>query len=421
MSIDPQQLVESTFWHQPLETRMEQMREIREIAPFVPITVQNDMIGAEETFHVATRHAEVGEISKSPADFCSSRGATSVFDLPTEMLEFFTGFINMDNPRHAHQRRIVAHTFTPTELKGVLESVETLCGEVLDSFCEHGEVDLVKVLSEPFPLMVICDMMGIPRSEVGTVLEATNIILSGGDPEYMPEDADPIETLIGAGLLLTNLMTELVEFRRENPTDDLTSKLANSTSEDGVLTPAEISSFFILLATAGNDTTRNAISHGMSLLSKNPDQRRIWQDDVDGVTATAVDEIVRMASPVTFMRRTATRDVEISGHQFTAGGKVVMMYGAANRDPRVFDNPEQFDVRRDPNPHVGFGGPGPHFCLGAHLARREVDIVFRQLFERMPDIEVSGEEVPLQSVGLPLVAGVKHLPVTFTPSAPVTP
>jgi cytochrome P450 len=419
MAIDPQQLVESTFWHQPLETRMEQMREIREIAPFVPITVQNDMLGAEETFHVATRHADVGEISKSPGDFCSSRGATSVFDLPTEMLEFFTGFINMDNPRHAHQRRIVAHTFTPTELRGVLESVEQLCGEVLDSFCEQGEVDLVKVLSEPFPLMVICDMMGIPRSEVGTVLEATNIILSGGDPEYMPEDADPIETLIGAGLLLTNLMTELVDFRRENPTADLTSKLANSTSEDGVLTPAEISSFFILLATAGNDTTRNAISHGMSLLSKNPDQRQIWQADVDGVSATAVDEIVRMASPVTFMRRTATGDVEISGHQFTDGDKVVMMYGAANRDPRVFENPEQFDVRRDPNPHVGFGGPGPHFCLGAHLARREVDIVFRQLFERLPDIEVSGEEVPLQSVGLPLVAGVKHLPVTFTPSAPV--
>ena len=154
--------------------------------------------------------------------------------------------------------------------------------------------------------------------------------------------------------------------------------------------PSEIASFFILLATAGNDTTRTAISHGMDLLSKNPDQRRLWQADVEGVTASAVDEIVRASSPVTFMRRTATRDVTVSGHDFHDGDKVVMFYGAANRDPRVFDDPEVFDVRRNPNPHVGFGGPGPHFCLGAHLARREVAVVFRELFRRLPDIEVTG-------------------------------
>lgn len=418
MSADPARIIDPTFWHQTLEARMAEFADIRELGPFLPVQVDNPLIGAHETFYAITRLDEVVAISKHPDDFCSSRGATSIFDLPTEMLEYFTGFINMDNPRHAHQRRIVAKTFTPTELTGVIDSVERICTEVIDGFCEQGEVDLVQVLSQPFPLMIICDMMGVPRSELGTVLDATNIILGGGDPEFVG-DADPIAALIGAGVQLTELVTELVEHRRTNPTDDLVSKLVHNEVPEDMMQPSEIASFFILLATAGNDTTRNAISHGMDLLSKNPDQRRIWQADPEGVTGTAVDEVVRASSPVTHMRRTATRDLTVAGHDFHEGDKVVMFYGAANRDPRVFDRPEMFDVRRTPNPHVGFGGPGPHFCLGAHLARREVAIVFRELFRRLPDIEVSGPSVPLQSSGLPLVAGLKHLPVSFTPTAPV--
>jgi cytochrome P450 len=187
-----------------------------------------------------------------------------------------------------------------------------------------------------------------------------------------------------------------------------------------MLAPSEIAPFFILLAVAGNDTTRTAISHGVHLLSQNPDQRAAWQADLAGVTPSAVEEIVRVASPVTFMRRTATGDASVSGHEFTAGDKVVLFYGAANRDPRVFPDPERFDVRRDPNAHVGFGGPGPHFCLGAHLARRELSVAFRQLMTRLPDLEVAGDPVPLEAMGIPLVGGLKHLPVTFTPTAPST-
>ena len=214
-------------------------------------------------------------------------------------------------------------------------------------------------------------------------------------------------------------MGELIEERRANPTNDLTSKLVHNDLPEDLLTPAEITSFFVLLAVAGNDTTRTAISHGVNLLAMNPDQRAIWQADVDGVTATAVEEIVRAASPVTFMRRTATRDVSLAGQDFHEGDKFVMFYGAANRDPRVFDDPERFDVLRQPNAHVGFGGPGPHFCLGANLARREVAIIFRELFRRLPDLEVTGEAIPLASEGIPLVTGIKHLPVEFTPSAPI--
>jgi cytochrome P450 len=411
-------LIEPQFWQQPLAARMAEFIPIREAGPFAEASFVNEMSGATEHFWATTRYAEVVEITKRPRDFCSGKGAVSIPDLPEEALEFFGSFINMDNPRHARQRAIVGRTFAPTDLHKVLDSVETICADVIDGFCEQGEVDLVQVLSQPFPLLVICDMMGIPRSEFKTVLDATNVILSGGDPEFMG-DGDPMMAMFGAGMQLSQLMNDLAEERRKNPTDDLTSKLVHNDVDGDMLAESEIAPFFILLAVAGNDTTRTAISHGMHLLSQHPEQRRIWQDDLPGVTASAVEEIVRVASPVTFMRRTATGNVTVSGHDFVEGDKVVMLYGAANRDPRVFEDPETFDVRRDPNPHLGYGGPGPHFCLGAHLARRELSVVFRQLLTRLPDIELAGDPVPLEAAGIPLVGGIKHLPVRFTPTAPI--
>ncbi|HET9078605.1 MAG TPA: cytochrome P450 [Acidimicrobiales bacterium] len=418
MPIDPQIIAEPEFWHQPLADRMRQFAEIRELGPFVPVRVVDPLTAEEITFRAVTRFAEVMEISRRPLDFCSGRGSTAIVDIPSEAAEFFGSFIVMDDPRHARQRGIVARSFTPRQLQGVLDSVGRICTEVIDGFCEQGEADLVEVMSQPFPLLIICDMMGIPRSEFGTVLRATNVILGAGDPDMTGGREDVMAALIDAGLELANLMNELAEDRRRNPRDDLTSALVHNDLGEDILAPHELAPFFILLAVAGNDTTRTAISHGMNLLSQNPDQRAIWQQDLEGVTHTAVEEIVRVASPVTFMRRTLTRDVEISGEKLTEGERVVLFYGAANRDPRVFPDPEAFLVQRDPNPHVGFGGPGPHFCLGAHLARREVAVAFRQLLARLPDIEVAGPAVPLQSLGIPLVGGIKHLPVRFTPTAP---
>ncbi len=416
MSTSPNELIEPSFWRQPLADRMAQFADLREQGSILPVEVHNPMTESTEVFHALTRYDEVVQVSKRPDEFCSGKGAISIFDMPMEMLEFFGSFINMDNPRHANQRRIVAYSFTPNELQSVLESVETIATEVIDGFCEQGEGDLVEMLSQPYPLLIICDMMGIPRSEFKTVLDATNVILSGGDAEFMG-DGDPMAAYLDAGIALSTLMGELIEERRSNPTNDLTSKLVHNNLPEDLLTPAEITSFFVLLAVAGNDTTRTAISHGVNLLALNPDQRAIWQADVDGVTNTAVEEIVRAASPVTFMRRTATGDVSLAGQDFHEGDKFVMFYGAANRDPRIFDDPERFDVLRQPNPHVGFGGPGPHFCLGANLARREVAIIFRELFKRLPDLEVTGDAVPLASEGIPLVTGIKHLPVRFTPTA----
>ncbi|HEY7134211.1 MAG TPA: cytochrome P450 [Acidimicrobiia bacterium] len=409
------ELVDPEFWRLPLEDRMARFAQLRELGPFLHASFDNPMTGLTESFSVTTRYAELVEISRQPDEFCSGKGAVSIPDLPAEAMEFFGSFINMDDPRHARQRGIVSRSFTPRQLEAVLASVETICNEVIDDMCERGEVDLVETLSQPFPLLVICDMMGIPRSEFRTVLDATNVILGAGDPDTLG-GRDPMAAMFEAGMQLTMLMNELAEARRAEPRDDLTSALVNADGDEDMLAPHEIAPFFILLAVAGNDTTRTAISRGMHLLAQNPDQRRRWQEDLAGVTPTAVEEIVRVASPVTFMRRTATRPTTVSGHEFAEGDKVVLLYGVANRDPREFEDPERFDVVRNPNPHVGFGGPGPHFCLGAHLARREISVAFRQLLGRLPDIEVVDEPTPLESMGIPLVGGIKHLPVRFTPS-----
>ena len=198
----------------------------------------------------------------------------------------------------------------------------------------------------------------------------------------------------------------------ENPTGDITSALVNAEIDGERLTPEELGSFFILLVVAGNETTRNAISWGLHLLTENPEQRAAWLADIDGVTPTAVEEIVRLASPVIFMRRTLADDAVLGGQQLTEGDKVVLFYWAANRDPALFADPDRFDVRRTPNHHVGFGGPGPHFCLGAHLARREMGVdVPRAAAPGCPTSTPRREPQRLRSM---FINGIKHLPVAFT-------
>lgn len=408
-------ITDPSLWTLPLAERMARLGTLREAEPFTRAMSPNALTGVPDPFYAVTRHADIIEISRRATDFCSGRGATNIPDMPVEALEYFGSFINMDDPRHARQRGIVARSFTPRQLQGVLDSVERICDEVIDGFCEQGEGDLVELFSQPFPLLIICDMMGIPRSEFTTVLEATNTILGAGDPDSFEGD-DIVAALFAAGERLTALMRELADARRAEPADDLTTKLVFNDVGEDMLAPEDLGAFFILLAVAGNDTTRTALSHGVDLLHRHPDQRAIWMADPETITPTAVEEVVRVASPVTFMRRTVTHDLTLSGHDFQEGDRMVLFYGIANRDPRVFDDPEVFDVRRDPNPHLGFGGPGPHFCLGAHLARRELAVGFRRLFDRLGAIEVVGDPVPLEGLGIPLVGGLKHLPVRFEPS-----
>jgi cytochrome P450 len=216
---------------------------------------------------------------------------------------------------------------------------------------------------------------------------------------------------ITAGQELTDLMNELSAHRVDHPTDDLTTALITTNIDGEALTSGELASFFVLLLTAGNETTRTAIAHGLLALSEHPDQRALWQADPTGVGATGVDEIVRWASPVVWMRRTVTENTVLSGEELHEGDKMLLFYNSANRDASAFEDPYRFDVRRDPNPHFGFGAAGPHFCLGAHLARREVDVMLRELLRRLPDIEVSGEPDRLRSN---FINGIKHLPCRYS-------
>ena len=408
------------FWRAPMEWRDAAFAVLREQQPFAffdepaaPLAQSGQSLPAPRGYYAVTRYEDICEISKNPRTFCSGRGSTAVTDMTPEFAEFFGSMIVMDDPRHARLRGIVARRFTPRALQELLDSVEAVTDEILDAVAGRDEVDFVDEISAPLPLLIICDMMGVPRSCYREVLEHTNVILSAGDPELMGEGVEEQHARLGAAAMaLVELVTELAEERRREPQDDLITALlhAGEEGEDDMLTSQELSSFFILLVVAGNETTRTALTHGIHQLTRNPDQRELLRADPEGIAPVASEEIVRYASPVTYMRRTATRDVELRGRQFEEGDKFVLFYGSGNRDAAVFDDPDRFDVRREPNPHIGFGAPGPHYCLGAHLARREMQVMLRRLFERLPDIEASGPPEPLDGA-LPLVSGIKRLPV----------
>jgi methyl-branched lipid omega-hydroxylase len=360
---------------------------------------------------VVTNHADILQMSRHPETYSSAKGIT-VLDQPMELVEYFSSMIAMDDPRHARLRRIVSAGFTPRMLKRLEDSVQQLAADIVDDIIDRGECDFVVDVAARLPLKIVCDLMGVPDSQLQFVFDRTNVILGAGDPEYTPEGTDILTALLTAGQELSMLMDEVAEAKRGGDGTDLTSMLVNAELEEDQLSHGDLASFFILLVVAGNETTRNAISWGLHHLTENPDQREIWAADFEGVAPTAIEEIVRIASPVAYMRRTATHDTELHGRQVLDGDKLCMFYLAANRDEVVFEDPYRFDVRRSPNDHIGFGGPGPHFCLGAHLARREITVMFRELFRRVPDIQASGPPELLLSS---FIHGVKHLPATFTP------
>ncbi|MGZ4710791.1 MAG: cytochrome P450, partial [Acidimicrobiales bacterium] len=321
--------------------------------------------------------------------------------------------INMDAPRHTRLRLIVNRSFTPRQVARIEDQVQVKAAEIVDRIAGEGGCDFVSEIAAALPLEIICDMMGIPPSNYRRVFELTNIILGAGDPEYAPD----VLTLMNAAVELSQMAQELSRERLDTPTDDLTTAMmqAEVEGEDGTvhrLSAEELGSFFILLVAAGNETTRNAISHGMYALTTHPDQRQALAADFETAIPGAVEEIVRWATPVIHFRRTAVEDCVIGGHDVKAGDKVVMWFNSANRDDAVFADPYRFDIARTPNEHVGFGAGGPHFCLGANLARREITVMFRELFRQLPDIEITGEPDYLQSI---FIHGIKRMPCAFTP------
>ncbi len=407
-------LSDPRFWDRPLSERADAFDLLRAEDPYryfeLPAEVTDQF--PQRGYHALVRHGDVAEASRRPEDFCSGEGGTSPVDLPSnELTRFFGSMISMDDPRHRRLRSVISAGFTPGRIRALEDSVQRIAGEVVDDLLERGPCDFVMEVATRLPLQIICEMMGVPEEYRGMVFEQSNTILGSQDDEYRRDDVDLGAQLFLAAWQLTELMQELIAERVGSPTDDLTSTLVHAVVDGERLEHDEIASFFILLLVAGNETTRNAISWALHLLTEHEDQRAVWWDDFEGVAPTAVEEVVRWASPVISMRRTATRDgVRLGEREFAAGDKVVLYYWAVNRDPAVFSDPHGFDVLRSPNDHFGFGAPGPHFCLGAHLARREVTVMWRELSERVPGIHATGEPDRLTSG---FVNGVKHLPCAW--------
>jgi cytochrome P450 len=314
--------------------------------------------------------------------------------------------INMDDPKHFRLRSIVSKGFTPKEITALEESVRVRSKSVIDRMFErfpNRECDFVHEVASRMPLQIICDMMGIPESDEEMIFNWTNTILGVGDPEFVGS----FEDLVRVGGEIFTYALALGEDRLKNPRNDIASIMMQAEVDGERLSAQEFGSFFILLVVAGNETTRTAIAHGMRELTLHRDQREIWFNNFDAHTKTAVEEIVRYATPVINFRRTATQDTEINGQKILEGEKVVMFYQSGNRDESVFTNPYDFNVLRDSSPaQVGFGAGGPHFCLGANLARREIAVMFDEIRRRVPNLEITSEPAYLQSS---FINGIKRM------------
>jgi cytochrome P450 len=318
----------SEFWGLPLPQRRDAFARLRSL-PQPPFFADPDVPFATSGagYYALVRHADVVEASRNPEVFCSGKGATSIVDLPVEFNEYFGSMINMDDPRHARLRRIVSRAFTPRMIRKFEDDVQQAAARIVDDLLETGPCDFVEHVAARLPLTIICQMMGIPDSSYAMVLHDTNVILSGNDPDIISENADEaVGQILTAGGELAALVTDLCAARLAEPKDDLITALATANIDGEQLTSAELASFFILLVVAGNETTRNAISHALILLTDHPEQRALLTGDLEARLGGAVEEIVRQASPVMFMRRTLTRDYTMNGHDYRAGDKVALFY-----------------------------------------------------------------------------------------------
>jgi methyl-branched lipid omega-hydroxylase len=405
-------LSQNEFWAKPPAERHAAYAQLRAMpAPPYFEAPENPFGSDERGYYALVRHADVVEASRNAEVFSSAAGSTSLVDLPVEFNEYFGSMINMDDPRHARLRRIVSRAFTPKMIKKFEEDVQRTAAGIVDDLLQTGPCDFVQHVSARLPLKIICEMMGVGDEHYAMVLKNTNIILSGADPEFVSQDLnEAITQILTAGQELADLVTGLAERSQASPGDDLVSALATANIDGEQLTPAELASFFVLLVVAGNETTRTAISHSLCLFTDHPGQRELLLADFEGRIGPTIEEIVRYATPVIWMRRTLTRDAVMNGHAYREGDRAVLFYQAANRDESVFPNAMDFDITRSPNPHVGFGSAGPHFCLGAHLARREISAMLRELLTRVPDIRYTGEPDYLLSS---FINGIKHLPCEF--------
>jgi cholest-4-en-3-one 26-monooxygenase len=378
---------------------------LREHAPVARLQgTEDDM---PEHFWALTLHEDVVEAGRDWETFSSQRGSVHLVDHQNaaELTEYRT-IIDTDPPAHTRLRRVVNRGFTPRAVGAIEGHYRIVAGEIIDAALEAGGVDFVTAIAAELPLVAIAELLGVPVEDRHKIFEWTNRMVGRTDPEYdMGPDA-PTE----AAAELYAYANMLAADRRKEPRGDIVTTLITEVDGDA-LAEHEFELFVLALSVAGSETTRNAISHGLHALLEHPDEMARLRGDVSGRIDTAVDEMVRWATPVIRFRRTTQHPIEVRGVTIPEGEAVVLFYTSANRDDAAFDDPMRFDITRDPNPQVGFGGGGPHFCLGANLARLEIKVMFEELLARTAAIELAGEPQRLRSS---FINGLKHLPVTLT-------
>jgi cholest-4-en-3-one 26-monooxygenase len=359
-----------------------------------------------QPFWALTRHADIQHVAAQPARFSSAQGITLLRAnepvIPQDMV------VTLDPPRHGPLRRVAMPRFMPRAVHARRDDVERIATEIIDAVPREGELDFVERVAAPLPLWVVAWMLGVPRADVGQLFRWTNEIIGKDDPEYRRPGETPMQTMLRARGELHAYFEGLIAKRRADPGDDVVSMLVAAEIGGRPLTPKELVAYCELLVEAGNETTRNAISGGLLAFADHPDEWERLQSN-PGLLPDAVEEVLRWVSPISHFKRAATEDVELHGETIHAGDQVALYFASANRDEEVFDAPFEFRIDRRPNPHLAFGF-GAHFCMGAHLARAEIEAVFGLLLARVESFEVSGPVVRLEAL---INGSIKHLPIRY--------
>jgi len=385
---------------------LQEFLELRKTAPVWWVEqAPESRAGFNDTgFWAISKHADISAISKNNKDFSASENGVIIrfgADMTREQIELQrVMLVNQDPPDHTKTRQIISRGFTPRAIGALREVLVQRAHTIVDNALAKREGDFVFEVAAELPLQAIAELLGVPFEDRRKLFDWSNQMLSYDDPEY---DAEPD---VAAAEILGYAMG-LAEERAKNPTDDIISKLVTADVDGHKLNDDEFGYFVILLAVAGNETTRNAITHGMNAFLENPDQWELWKKERP---ATMVDEVIRWATPVTVFQRTALNDVEVGGQLVKKGDRVGLYYASGNHDEDVFEDAHDFNIMRDPNPHLAFGGHGAHYCIGANLARLEVEVMFNVIADRMPDIQKTGEPRRLRHAW---INGIKELPVRY--------
>ncbi|WP_420110048.1 cytochrome P450 [Mycolicibacter arupensis] len=408
---DPVDLSSRAFWSGTAAERERSFAVLRSERPVswhppVEDALLNDP--DDPGYWAVTRHADIVTVSRTNDVFLSGKGV-QFENIPEEMLETTQSFLAMDPPRHTKLRKLATAAFTPRQIRRIEDSIKANAAAIVAELKAAGSgADFVEYCAKELPLRTLADMVGVPDSERAQVAHAADALVSTNDPVYL-NGRDPMAVMGENIMYLHQVAGALAAQRREHPGDDLFSSLVNAEVDGDRLTDAEVSAYFVLLAVAGNDTTRQTASHALRALTDFPGQRAWLVDDFDRRIGTSVEEFIRYATPVMTFRRTAATDYELGGQTIRAGDKVAMFYASGNWDTQVFEEPDRLDLSRDPNPHLGFGGGGQHYCLGTHVARAQLRALFGELLRELPQIEAGEPEFLAGS----FIHGIRALPCTF--------